>query len=129
MTTTVSSAASCFYDPNAQLSTEGGCDPSNTSCGPPPEGAPDVTVSGGVINGDAGAKQLLEQLDGARPAPDCSLEAKNAALSCAKAGLAAVGGVLASASVAGAVLGAAGTLLESVTCGTNLRAYYDCEWS
>jgi hypothetical protein len=127
MMTAISSANSCFYDPNAQLSTEGGCDSSNASCGPPPESPLEVTIPPVAISGDAGGKQLLKQLDDARGAPDCSLEAKNAALSCPKAALTAVGGVVASASVAGAVLGAVATLVESVTCGKDLRAYYDCE--
>jgi hypothetical protein len=127
MTTPISNVNSCFYDPNAQLDPADGCDSSNASCGAPPEGPREVTIPPVVITGDAGARQLLKQLDDARRAPDCSLEAKNAALSCAKVGLVAAGGVVASVSVVGAVLGVAATLAESVTCGKELRAYDDCE--
>jgi hypothetical protein len=131
MTTPISNAQSSFYDPSAQLSSTDGCDSSNASCGPSAEpssaSAREVTIPPVVITGDAGAQRLVKQLDEMRRTPDCSLEAKNAAVSCTKAGLAAAATVLASPSGAGAVIGVGVTFAESVSCGKDLRAYHDCE--
>jgi hypothetical protein len=129
MTTPVSSANSSFYDPNAQFSPVAGNDPNGATSGPPPV-APlsrEITVPPVVITGDAGARQLLRQHDAARQARDCSQEGKNAALSCAKAGIAAAGGGLLASTVVAAGVAAAGTFAEALSCGKDLRAYYDCK--
>lgn len=126
--TSVSNANSSSYDPNAQFSSADGCDPSIATCGPtetPP--AREVTIAPVVIQGDAGAQQLVKQLDASRNAPNCSLEGLNAAVSCGKAGAAAAGTALLTTTVIGAAIGAAGTFLEAVSCGKDLRAYYDCK--
>lgn len=125
MTTPISNAPTSFYDPNAQASPASGCDPSIASCGPSPER--ELTIPPVVITGDAGAQQLVKQHDAARRAPDCSLEGKNAALSCAKAGVTALGGALMSTTGIGVVVGVAATFSESLSCGKDLRAYYDCK--
>jgi len=80
-----------------------------------------------MIVGDAGAKQLVQRHDAARKLPDCSVEGQSAALSCGKAGLAAATGILVSATVVGTALAAAATLAEGISCGKDLRAYYDCK--
>jgi len=127
MTTPVSSSNSSFYDPNAQFSPVGGSDEllssSSSETLPPHE----VTVPPVVITGDAGAQQLLKQHDAGRRASDCSQEGMNAALSCAKAGVAAAGGALLATTVVGAGVAGAATLLEAVSCGKDLRAFYDCK--
>jgi hypothetical protein len=129
MTVPVSNANSSFYDPNAQFSSAEGCEPSVASCSPAAEqpARGQVTIPPVVIQGDAGARQLVRELDASRRSPDCSLEASNAALSCAKAGVAAVGTLLVSPSGVGAAVGIAATFVESISCGKDLRAYYDCE--
>lgn len=131
MTTPVSNTNRSFYDPNAQSGSADPCDPSNASCGPSPEPASpsprEVTIPPVAINGEAGSQQLVKQLDAARRAPDCSLEGKNAALSCAKAGIAAAGGALLSTTVVGAAVGAAAAFAEGISCGKDLRTYYDCK--
>jgi hypothetical protein len=129
MTAPVSSANSTFYDPSAQLSTIG-CDPSLASCEPNAPGAaapPEVTIPEVVIHGDAGAHHLVEQLDRAQAGADCSLQAKEAALSCSKAAAAAVAGGAAATTVLGAAAGFALAFFESVECGKDLRAYHDCD--
>lgn len=128
MTTPVSNANSSFYDPNAQFSPADGCNSSNATCGPteaPP--AREVTIPPVVIKGDAGAQQLVKQLDALRQAPNCSIEGLNAGLSCGKAGIAAAGGALLATTVVGAAVAAAATLAEGISCGKDLRAYYDCK--
>ena len=129
MTTPVSNANSSYYDPNAQFSPIDGSAPSSASSGPSPEPPPprEVTIPPVVITGDAGAQQLVKQHDVAHRAPDCSLEGKNAALSCAKAGIAAAGGALLSTTVVGAAVGAAATFVEAISCGKDLRTFYDCK--
>jgi len=131
MTNPVSSTNSSYYDPTAQFSSADACDSSAATCGPTlEERAPalrEVTIPPVVIRGDAGAQQLMRSLDEARHARDCSLEAKNAALSCAKAGAAAVAGAATATTVVGALPAIALTVLESVSCGKDLSAYYDCE--
>lgn len=99
MTSPVSSANSSVYDPNAQFSAAEGCD----------------------------ARQLVRELDTARRSSDCSLEAKNATLSCAKAGVVAAGTLLLSPTGVGAFVGVPSTFAESISCGKDLRSYYDCE--
>ena len=125
MTTPVSNANSSFYDPNAQFSPIDG----SATSGPSPDAPPprEVTVPPVVVTGDAGAQHLVKQHDAARQAPDCSLEGKNAALSCAKAGVAAAGGALLSTTIVGAAVGAAATFVEAISCGKDLRTYYDCK--
>jgi hypothetical protein len=128
MPTPVSNANSSFYDPNAQLSSADGCSSTNATCGPteaPP--AREVTIPPVVITGDAGAQQLVKQLDASRNAPSCSLEGLNAALSCGKAGITAAGGALLATTVVGAAVAAAATFAEGISCGKDLRAYYDCK--
>lgn len=128
MPTPVSSPDSSYYDPTAQFTPAEGPGLCGTaSVAPPSSSAPEVTVPPVLIMGDAGAQQLVKQLDSARQAPDCSLEGANAALSCGKAGLVAAGGVLLTTTVVGAGLAVAGTFAESVSCGKDLRAYYDCK--
>jgi hypothetical protein len=126
MTNPVSSSNSSFYDPNAQFSPIGGSDQTSASS---PDALPqhELTVPPVVITGDAGAQQLLKQHDAASRAPDCSQEGKNAALSCAKAGVAAAGGALLVTTVVGAGVAGAATLLEAISCGKDLRTYYDCK--
>jgi hypothetical protein len=130
MTTPVSSANSSFYDPNAQLNADG-CDPNTASCQPaaPAEAsAPrEVTIPPVLISGDAGAQQLVKQLDQAQGAPNCSLEAKEATRTCGEAATAGVLGGLAATTVLGAIPGLALAFWEGVECGKDLRAYYDCE--
>lgn len=128
MTVPISSANSSFYDPNAQFSSAEGCDPSAAIC--PAAEQPsltELTIPLVVIDGDASARQLVKELDAARRSTDCSVEANNAALSCAKVGLAAAGTLLLAPTALGAAVGVAATFLESVSCGKDLRAYYDCE--
>jgi hypothetical protein len=125
MTTPVSNANSSFYDPNAQFSSVDGSATSGLSPDAPPPR--EVTVPPVVVTGDAGAQHLVKQHDAARQAPDCSLEGKNAALSCAKAGVAAAGGALLATSIFGAAVGAAATFVEAISCGRDLRTYYDCK--
>jgi hypothetical protein len=69
----------------------------------------------------------VKQHDAVRQPPNCSFEAANAALSCGKAGLVAATGALVGATGIGAGLAIAATFAESVVCGKDLRAYYDCE--
>jgi hypothetical protein len=128
MTTPVSNTNSSVYDQNAQFSAAGGCNPSNATCGPSETPtAHEVTIPPVLVEGDAGAQHLVKQLDASRKAPSCSLEGLNAALSCGKAGLTAAGGALLATSVVGAAVAAAATFAESVSCGKDLRAYYDCK--
>ena len=124
MTTPVSNANSSFYDPNAQFSPIDGSATSASPDAPPPR---EITVPPVVVTGDAGAQHLVKQHDAARQAPDCSLEGKNAALSCAKAGVAAAGGALLSTTLVGTAVGAAATFVEAISCGKDLRTYYDCK--
>ncbi len=130
MTHPVSRANSSFYDVNAQLSSADACDASIASCGAaaeePAPAAREMIIPPVVINGDAGAQQLIRGLDEARHAADCSLEAKTAALSCAKAGVIAMAGAATATTVVGAVPAIALTVLEGVSCGKDLRAYYEC---
>jgi hypothetical protein len=128
MATPVSNTNSSFYDQNAQFSAADGCNSSNATCGPA-EATParEVTIPPVVVNGDAGAQQLVKQLDASRKAPNCSLEGLNAALSCGKAGITAAGGALLATSVVGATVAVAATFAEGISCGKDLRAYYDCK--
>jgi hypothetical protein len=127
MTTPISNANSSFYDPNAQFTPVGGNDSTSGTSGCSPEVPRELTLSPVVITGDAGAQQLIKQHDAASRAPDCSQEGKNAALSCAKAGVAAAGGAVLATTVVAAGVAAAATLLEAVSCGKDLRTYYDCK--
>jgi len=129
MTTPVSNANSSFYDPNAQFSPVGGNEPDSATSGPSPAASPsrEITLSPVVITGDPGAQQLVRQHEAARQAPDCSQEAKDAALSCAKAGITAAGGSLLATTVVGAGVAVAATLAEAFSCGKDLRTYYDCK--
>lgn len=86
-----------------------------------------MTIPPVVVTGDASVQRLVKQVDEARRAPDCSLEGKTAALSCAKAAATAAGGALLSTTIVGAGVGVAATLFESIGCGKDLRAYYDCK--
>lgn len=131
MTTPISNANSSFYDPSAQYSAADACDAATASCAASarqPSSVPaEVTHPPIMISGDAGAQQLVKDLDTARRSPDCSLEAKNAALSCAKAGALGMATALSSATVVAALPGLAATVFESISCGKDLRAYYECE--
>ncbi len=129
MPTPISTANSSFYDPNAQLTLGDGSDPSGacTSSSDPPSLPREVTLPPVVVSGDAGARELVKQHYAAHQAPNCSLEGKIAALSCAKAAMAAAGGLLVSSTGIGAAVGVARTFAESISCGKDLRAYYDCK--
>lgn len=128
MPSPVSNTNASVYDPNAQFSPAQGCDPSNASCGPSqPSPSSPVTIPPVVVTGDAGAQKLVKQLDASRQAPNCSLEGLNAAVSCGKAGISAAGGALLATTVVGAAVAAAATFAESISCGKDLRAYYDCK--
>ncbi len=129
MPTAISASSnSSYYDPNAQFTAAQGADAASAASGSSPQASqPEVvTISPVVITGDAGARGLVERYDAASRTPSCSLEAKSAALSCAKVGIAAAGGILMSSTGIGAAVGLAATLAESVTCGKDLRAYSDC---
>lgn len=120
---------SSYYDPTAQFTPVDGPRPGDPVCSAAsssPASPPVVTIPPTVITGDAGAQRLVEQHDAAQ-GRDCFLEAANAALSCGKAGLTAAGTVATSSTVVGTALGLAKTVLDSVTCGKDLVAYYDCE--
>ena len=129
MTTPISNANSSFYDPNAQFSPTDGYSGSKVSA----ESAPyavfprEVTIAPVVITAEPGARQLVHRYDQARSAPDCSLEGKDAAISCAKAAITAVGGALLSTTVVGVAVAAAASFAEAVSCSKDLRAYHDCK--
>ena len=125
MATPVGSSNSSFYDPNAQLSSTD-APPNSASSRPAAETPREITIPATVITGDAGTQHLLKQHDAAHRAPACGVEAKTAGLSCAKAGITAVQGVVISSTGIGLALGAAATLVEAYTCGKDLRTYYDC---
>ena len=126
MTTPVGSSNSSFYDPNAQLSSTEGYAPTSASSGPAAETPREITIPATVITGNAGTQHLLKQHDAARRVPDCSVEAKTAGLSCAKAGITAMQGIVISSTGVGLALGAAATLVEAYICGKDLRTYHDC---
>ena len=122
----VSSPNSSYYDPHAQFTPadRGDSAAAASEVTPPRE----VTIPPVTITGDAGAKQLVQRHDPAHQQADCSVEGATAALSCGKAGLVAATGVLVSATtVVGTALAAAAALAEGITCGKDLRAYYDCK--
>jgi hypothetical protein len=131
MTTPISSSNSSVYDPSAQMSFADGSGPAMSSVGPTasvaPAAPPVLTIDPVVIEGDAGARQLVQRYEQSRRAADCSVEAKVAALSCAKAGVAAVAGGLSATTIVGALPAAAVTLVESISCGKDLAAYFECE--
>jgi hypothetical protein len=127
MTTPISSTNSSFYDPNAQFSPVDGSASSSATSGPNAPPPRELTIPPVVVTGDAGAQQLTKKYDAANQAPDCSLAGKNAALSCAKAGIVAAGGALLSTTVVAAGVAAAATFAEAISCGKDLRAYYDCK--
>jgi hypothetical protein len=114
MTTPISTNNSSVYDPSTEMSFADGSAPATSNAGPTasvaPAGPPVLTIDPVVIEGDAGARQLVQRYEQSRRAPDCSVEAKEAALSCAKAGVAA-----------------AITLVESISCGKDLATYFECE--
>lgn len=126
MPTPVSSNNSSYYDPHAQFSPADG---SHSVAAASEFGAPrEVSIPPVVIAGDAGAKQLVQRHDAARQVPDCSEQGAEAALACGKAGVVVATGILVSATtVVGSALAAAATLAESISCGKELRAYYDCK--
>ena len=125
MTTPISSTNSSFYDPNAQFSPVDGSAPSDPlSQAPPPR---EVTIPPVVIMGESGAQQLVKKHDAARTAPDCSYEAKSAAVVCAAAAATAAQGALTSATGVGVAVGAAAALIAGIACGKELRTYYDCK--
>ena len=125
MPTPVSSTNSSYYDPNAQFTPADGSRPVS----PPSEPAAprEVTLPPVMITGDAGTKQLVERHDAARQVPDCSVEGATAALSCGKAGLAAVTAAVGVTTVVGTALALAATVAESVSCAKDLLAYRDCK--
>ncbi len=131
MTTPISSSSSSVYDPSAQMSFADGSGPATSSAGPTasvaPAAPPAVTIDPVVIEGDAGARQLVQRYEQSRRASDCSFEAKEAALSCTKAGVAAVVGGFSATTVVGALPAAAITLVESISCGKDLATYFECE--
>ena len=125
MSTPVSSANSSYYDPNAQFTPVDGSPPAAASS---EAAAPrEVSIPPVTITGDAGAKQLVQQHDAARPQPDCSIEGANAAVSCGKAGLAAANAVLKGSSVVGKAVALATTVAEGISCAKDLLAYRDCK--
>ena len=125
----VSSTNSSYYDPNAQYTPVDGATPGRAaSIGTAPAAAPEISIPPIVIAADAGAQQLVKQHGAALPRPDCSHEGASAALSCGKAGLVAATGILVSSTtVIGTGLAVAATFAESVACGKDLRAYYECK--
>jgi hypothetical protein len=131
MTTPISSSNSSVYDPSAQMSFADGSNSATASSGSTASAAPPappvVTLDPVVIEGDAGTRQLLERYERSRRVPDCSAEASEAAQSCAKAGLAAVTGGLAATTLVGAIPAVAITFVESVSCGEDLAAYFECD--
>jgi hypothetical protein len=127
MPTPVSTPNSSFYDPNAQFTPADQSGRTSAAASITPSAAAEVTIDPVVINGDAGARELLRRLDAASSEPDCSLEAKTAALSCAKAGATAAGGLLISTTGVGLAVGVAATLAEGISCGKDLRAYNHCK--
>lgn len=130
MTTPISSSNSSVYDPSAQMSFADGSGPVASSAGTTapavPSSPPVVTIDPVVIEGDAGARQLLQRYEESRRA-DCSFQGKEAALSCAKAGVVAVAGGLSATTVVGALPAAAATLVESISCGKDLATYLECK--
>ena len=127
MPTPVSSPNSSSYDPHALFTPAdgGGSNPVATSSG---VAAPrEVSIPPVMITGDAGAQQLVQRHDAARQPHDCSAQGANAALSCGKAGLAAAALVASGTTVVGTALVVAATLAESISCGKDLRASYDCK--
>jgi hypothetical protein len=131
MTTPISNAQSYFYDPEALICRENACAPTDATCGAPPAATSPsphvVTIDPVVITGDAAVQQLVKQLDGSPGRQDCSFEANQASQACGKVLVAAASTLAAAPTVAGALVGIGATFLESVSCGQNLRAYYDCE--
>ena len=122
MPTPVSGPNSSYYDQNAQFSPVAGSSSADGAQSPAPVNVPPV-----VVTGNSGAQQLVKQLDAARKAPDCSVEGKNAALSCLKTGVAAAGGALLATTVVAAGVAVAATFTEAISCGKDLRAYLDCK--
>jgi hypothetical protein len=86
-----------------------------------------VTIPPVLIQGDAGAQQLIKGLDAARNQPSCTPEKLLATLDCFAAGAAALAGVASGTTVIGAAAGVAVTLAASTNCGRALRAVDDCE--
>jgi len=126
MTTPVSTPNSSYYDPNAQFTPADGSQSVAESSEPITPRV--VNLPPVMIVGDAGAQQLVQRYDTARKPPDCSLEGAEAALACGKAGLVAAGGiVLGPLAVGGLPLAVATTFAEGVSCGKELRAYYNCK--
>ena len=121
MPTPISPANSSVYDPTAQFSPVSG--PKESS----PPSAAEVTLAPVVIQGDAGAAELVKRYDASSPPPSCSLAGANAALSCGKAAVAAAGGLVISSTGLGAAIGVAAAFTESISCGKDLRSYYDCK--
>jgi hypothetical protein len=109
------------------------CNPDSMSCLPsdasqasssPPPG---VTVEPVGVTGDLGARELVARHDASGGSPDCSLEARNAVLSCSAAAAAAVASVAASVTVLGAVGGVGVTLVAGATCGRDVALLDNCE--
>jgi hypothetical protein len=102
------------------------CDPSLASCEAAPPAPSPIELLPVTIDGDAGARALIEGYDRNRT-PDCSAERNSAILSCFTAGASAVAAVASSATLVGAVGGFLTTLGTSALCGKDLRAYSDCK--
>src|SRR6478736_2691528 len=121
----VSSPNSSYYDPEAQFTPADGaqCVAASSESAAPRE----VTIPPVMITGDAGAQQLVQRHDAARKQPDCSIEGAEAALACVKAGAAAASVLVSAPTLVGTAVVAAVTFAEAISCGKELRAYYDCE--
>lgn len=121
-----SSDSSLFYDPADN------CDPTNMSCGgsvgtsSTPAAPPAITLDPVYVTGDAGAQKLVEAYY-VQTGPSCAEQAKTAALVCAKAIGAGVGTGLAAALPPAFAVMLGRTFLDGVSCGSELRALYDCE--
>ncbi len=111
------------YDPSADVSAPPACDPTTTSCAPPPAGKPAVvTLEPIVVEGDAGAQALLKQFEQSQ----CQNDKGAAALACATMlGSAALTG-LSAPTGAGLVLGTSITVANAINCARLVTAYNDC---
>lgn len=132
MTSPVSQSNSSFYDPNAEVCRAD--DPAASSStvstlSPQVSASParEVTLPPVSITGDAGARQLVERYERARSTPNCSTQAEDAALSCAKAAVSAISTVVTSPSGIVAALAYVRTFLDGTSCGRDLRSYNDCK--
>jgi hypothetical protein len=123
-----SNANSSVYD-RAQLMSDASCDPSTTTCGPPPPSPPVnvVTIEPVLIEGDAGPSELVAAYDKAnRPAPQCKSEAAAAAIGCGTAAFSAAATVGTSITGVGLVAGAGVTAANLVNCWYLIDNYTEC---